>query len=69
MKQIVLYNLRRYRVDIIDGICELPRRNGLGWHDMHTKFYETRFRHSGNIKISTSNIWEAEVLVLLIGWI
>jgi hypothetical protein len=29
-------------------------------------FHEDWFRHSGNIKVATSTVWEAEVLVLLI---
>jgi hypothetical protein len=36
-------------------------------HDAHAKFHEDRFRLSRNIKIITSTIWGASVLVLLMG--
>jgi hypothetical protein len=48
---------------------EVHCRDGLRWHDIHTKFHEHWFRHAGNIKVITLTISEAAVLVLLMGMI
>jgi hypothetical protein len=48
-------------------IYELHRWDSLRRHDIHTKFHEDWFGHSGNIKVIASTIWEAAVLVLLMG--
>jgi hypothetical protein len=45
------------------------RWDDLRWRDIHMKFHEDWFEHLGNIKALTSTIWEAEVLVLLMGTI
>jgi hypothetical protein len=37
--------------------------------DMTNKIHDDPFRHSGNIKPITSTIFEAAVIVLLMGWI
>jgi hypothetical protein len=47
-------------------ICEVHCWDGLGWQEKHTKFHVGWFGHSGNIKVITSTIWEAAVLVLLL---
>jgi hypothetical protein len=62
MKWIPQNILKRWRVG---RIYEVPRRSGLRWHDMHTKFHEGWSRPSGNIKIITSKIWEAAMFVLV----
>jgi hypothetical protein len=36
---------------------------------MHTEIDDDRFRHSSNIKVITSEIWDTAVLVLLMGGI
>jgi hypothetical protein len=51
---------------MMGGINELGHWNWVRWHDMHTKFHEDWFKNS-NIKVITSTIWEASVLVLMIG--
>jgi hypothetical protein len=33
------------------------------WHGFHAKFYDDQFRHSSNIKVTTSTILEDAVLV------
>jgi hypothetical protein len=38
-------------------------------HDICTKFHDDRFRHSSNIKVITSIVCEAAVLVLQMGGI
>jgi hypothetical protein len=35
------------------------------WHDMHTRFHEDWFGHSGNCNVITLTIWEVVVLALL----
>jgi hypothetical protein len=47
-------------------IYEVHHCDGLRWHDMHTKFHEGLFGHSDNIKVITSTISEAIVLVLVV---
>jgi hypothetical protein len=39
------------------------------WHDIHNNFHDNLFRHSSNIKVTTSTISEAAVLILLMGMI
>jgi hypothetical protein len=34
---------------LISRSYEVYRSDGLGWHDIHTKFHEDQFRHSSNI--------------------
>jgi hypothetical protein len=41
----------------------------VGCHETHADFHEKWYMHSGNIKVITSKIWEAAMLVLLIWWI
>jgi hypothetical protein len=48
-------------------IYEVRRSDGLTWYEIHTEFYDDRFGHSSNIQVIASTIWEAAVLVLLIG--
>jgi hypothetical protein len=48
------------------GISEVRHWGGLRWHDTHTKFHDDRFRNSGNIKVITTAVWEAAMLVLLV---
>jgi hypothetical protein len=50
-------------------IYEVSYGDGLKWHDIHTKFYQIWFKHSSNIKVITSTISEAAMLVLLMGGI
>jgi hypothetical protein len=66
MKPIKQYSLGGYSVGITDG-SGLWSWGGLRWHDTHTKFHEDWFGPSSNIKVITSTIREATVLVLLIG--
>jgi hypothetical protein len=49
------------------GIYKIQRSDGTKWHHMRTKFHKKWFGHTGNIKVTTSAIWEAAVLVLLMG--
>jgi hypothetical protein len=51
------------------GIHRLRRWDHLGRYDIHTKFHDDRFRHSSNIAVIIWTIWEAAVLVLLMGQI
>jgi hypothetical protein len=39
--------------------------DGCRWHDIHSKFHDSQFRHSSNIKVITSTILESVALVLL----
>jgi hypothetical protein len=63
-------NLRGCNVGITDGTnlwgtpLKCPQ-----CHDIHTKFYDDLFRQSSNIKVTASTIWEAPMLVLLMGGI
>jgi hypothetical protein len=49
------------------GIYEVRHCDGLTWHDIHATFHNNRFRYSNNMKVVTSTIWGASVLVLLKG--
>jgi hypothetical protein len=49
------------------AIYEVRCLDGLRRHDVRTEFHEDWLGHSGNIKVITSTIWEAAVLVLLTG--
>jgi hypothetical protein len=40
---------------LIGGIYDVRSSDGLKCHDLHTIFYDDRFRHSTNIKVITSN--------------
>jgi hypothetical protein len=46
-------------------IYEVRHWDGLRRHDTHSKFLDGQFRHSSNINIITSTIWQASVLVLM----
>jgi hypothetical protein len=48
-------------------IYELVRWDCFMWRDIHTKFHEDRHKCSSNINVITETIWEAAVLVLLMG--
>jgi hypothetical protein len=52
---------------LVAMICEVCRWNILRLHDLHTKFCEDWFRNPGNVKVTISIIWEAAMLVLLMG--
>jgi hypothetical protein len=69
VKSIKQYNLEGCSVGITDGSYLWSTRTALRWprHDIRTKFHQNWFRHSGNIKVIISTIWEAAVLVLLMG--
>jgi hypothetical protein len=49
------------------GIYDVSFWDGLWGHDIHTKFLGDRFRHLSNITVNTVTVWEADMLVLLIG--
>jgi hypothetical protein len=49
------------------GTYEEWHWDGLRWHDIRTKFHDDWFRHSSNVKLITSVVWEAALLVLLMG--
>jgi hypothetical protein len=53
----------------MEGTYEALRWGDLGWHDIHTKFHDERFRLWSNIKLTDSMISEAGKLVLLMGGI
>jgi hypothetical protein len=36
-------------------------------HNIHTKSHDSRFRHLSNIKVIMSTVWEAVILVLVMG--
>jgi hypothetical protein len=44
------------------GINEVSHWDGLRSHDVHTKFHDDRFRHSGYVKLITSVVRGAAVL-------
>jgi hypothetical protein len=46
-------------------IYEVHSWEGLRWSDTCTMFHEDWFGDSGNIKVITSTIWEAAILILL----
>jgi hypothetical protein len=48
-------------------IYDVHRCDGHRRHDIHTKFHEEWFGHSGNGNVITSTIREAAVFVLLMG--
>jgi hypothetical protein len=48
-------------------IYEVRCGDGHRWHDISTKFHNDILRHSGNIKVITTTISEAVMLVLLMG--
>jgi hypothetical protein len=52
---------------LMEVIYEVHRWDGLRWHDKRTKFHEDWFGLIGNIKVTSSTIWEPAVLVSLIG--
>jgi hypothetical protein len=54
---------------LMGGIYEVHCRDGLRCHDIYTNFYDCLFRESSNIKVITSIILEATVLVRLMGGI
>lgn len=49
------------------GIYEISRWTCVMWLGFHIKIRAYRFRHSRNIKVIGSTVWEAAVLVLLKG--
>jgi hypothetical protein len=51
----------------MEMIYEVHRWGSFRWHATRTKLCEDWFGHSSNIKVTTSTIWEAVVLVLLMG--
>jgi hypothetical protein len=53
--------------DGITGGWEICHCDSLRWHNIHIKFHNDRFRDSSDIKVTASRIWEAVVLVFLIG--
>jgi hypothetical protein len=54
-----LNSLSCCNVGITDVFYEVFHWGGLRWHDIPTKFPEDWFMHSSNIKIITTEIWEA----------
>jgi hypothetical protein len=52
---------------LIGGTYEVRRWEGLGYHDIHTKFHDNLFRQLSNLMVIVSTVWEAVVLVLLMG--
>jgi hypothetical protein len=50
-------------------IYEVSLWNGLRSHDIHTKIHDDRLKHLSNIEAISSAIWEAAILVLLLGGI
>jgi hypothetical protein len=56
---------------LVWGILEVLLWDVLRWHDIYeyTEFHSDRFRHSSNVKVITSTIWEPAVFVLLSGGI
>jgi hypothetical protein len=61
MSMLVLQLFER----LMGGIYKVCHYNGIRWHDIHDKW----FRHSNNIKVITSTIWKAAILILLTGGI
>jgi hypothetical protein len=47
------------------AIYKVYRWDGSRWHNIYAKFHNNQFRLSSNIKVITSTISEAAVLVLL----
>jgi hypothetical protein len=55
---------------LMGEIYKVCRRNYLRWHDtLHTKIHYDSFRHSSNVKVMASTIWETAKLILLMGGI
>jgi hypothetical protein len=52
---------------LMRAICELSSWDYTRGQNICTKFRDDRFRYSSNIKVITSTILKASVLVLLIG--
>jgi hypothetical protein len=52
---------------LMGGIYVVRRWGGLKRYDINTKFHYDCLRNSGSIKVTTSTIWKAAVLVLLMG--
>jgi hypothetical protein len=50
---------------LIAGVSEIRHFDSLKCHGIHTTFYGDQFRHLNNIKVTSSTILEASVLVLL----
>jgi hypothetical protein len=52
----------------METIYDEWRWDDLRWHDTHVynKIHDDRFRKSSNIKVITSTVWDAVVLVLLV---
>jgi hypothetical protein len=52
-------------VFLMGVICEVDYSVGLRYRDICTKFHEDWFSHSRNIKVNTSTVRDAIVLVVL----
>jgi hypothetical protein len=39
---------------LAEGIYEVRRSDGLGWHDIYTKFHDDRFRHLSDLTVINS---------------